>query len=239
MADDEDTDYSGWARARTTGMLAAGAAERLVGVMVTSVDARAALDGKSGGLSSAPDRALLKAWRAAADAVLVGPTTLETEKYGALIPDADKRARELEGRDGWPPIVTISRTLGLDLAQVLETDQNLPLIVYTQAPPSAIPDHPGTAVQVITLEDVSPRAVVEDLARRYGYRVLGCEGGPHLLAAALADGVLTDLSITLSPTILGTGPPLIPGDDLAAPVALQLLAADAHAGSVFAHYSVT
>ena len=235
---DPPTDYAAWARSRTAAMLAAGPAERLVGVMVTSVDARAALDGKSGGLSSAPDRALLKAWRTVADGVLVGARTLETEKYGSLIPEEDRARRLAHGRAGWPRLITISRRLDLDLAQVLSTDADLPLTVYTEAPPSAVPEHPGTDVELVTLEEASLAAVVADVRRRHGFTVLGCEGGPHLLAAALAARVLTDLSLTLSPTILGTGPPLLPGDDLAAPVPLRLLAAQAHAGSLFAHYAI-
>ncbi|MCW3040762.1 MAG: hypothetical protein JWM31_2667 [Solirubrobacterales bacterium] len=233
-----DTDYIAWARARTAAMLAAGPVARLVGVMVSSVDARAALEGKSGGLSSAPDRALLKAWRAAADAVLVGARTLETEKYGSLVPDADRDRRLAEGRTGWPRLITISRRADLDLEQVLATDPDLPLTVYTAAPASEHPAHRGSDVAFVVLDDVGPAAVTADARRRFGYAVLGCEGGPHLLAAALADGSLTDLSLTLAPTVVGTGAPLLPDGEVHAPVALRLLAAEAHAGSVFVHYAV-
>lgn len=235
---DGGRDYGAWARKRTEAMLAAGGPERLVGVMVTSVDARAALDGKSGGLSSAPDRALLKAWRAAVDGVLVGARTLETERYGSLIPDADRDARVAAGRTGWPRVLTISRRLDIDLEAALSIDPDLPLTIYTEASASGVPAHTGSDVEVVTLDAASPAAAVAD-ARRRGSALLGCEGGPHLLAAALADGVLTDLSLTVAPTILGTGPPLLPGDDLEGAVALELLAADALEGCVFAHYAVT
>jgi 5-amino-6-(5-phosphoribosylamino)uracil reductase len=235
---DEQTDYRAWARERTRAMLAAGPAQRLVGVMVTSVDARAALEGKSGGLSSEPDRALLKAWRAVAGGVLVGARTLETERYGSLIPEEDREARLALGQDGWPRLLTISRRLDLDLEAVLSTDADLPLTVYAAADAPDPPAHRGTDVELIRLADVSPAAVVADARARYGYEVLGCEGGPHLLAAALADGTLTDLSLTIAPTIVGTGPPLLPGDGLEHAVDLRLLAAEAHAGSLFAHYAV-
>jgi riboflavin biosynthesis pyrimidine reductase len=231
---DDATDYRDWARRRVQAMLADGPAQRLVAVMVTSVDARAALEGKSGGLSSEPDKALLKAWRAAADAVLVGARTLETERYGSLIPDADRDARVAAGRTPWPRLLTISRRMDLDLDAVLSTDAALPLTIYTQAtPPREIA---GQDVQVVQLPDVSPSAVVGDARERYGYEVIDCEGGPHLLAVAIAEGVLTDLSLTLSPVVLGAGPPLLPGDDLPEAVPLHLAAAEAHAGSVFAHY---
>jgi riboflavin biosynthesis pyrimidine reductase len=227
-------DYREWARRRTQAMLDAGPQQRVIAVMVTSVDARAALDGKSGGLSSEPDRALLKAWRTVAGGVLVGARTLEAERYGSLIPDADRDARLAAGKEGWPRVLTVSRRMDLDLDAVLSTDPGLPLTIYTEV---AVPDSlPGSDVQVVQLPDASPTAVVADARVRYGYDVIACEGGPHLLTVALAQGVLTDLSLTLSPVVVGSGPPLLPGEDLPDPVPLRLAAADAHEGSVFAHY---
>ncbi len=232
--DADEPDFRRWAREWVQSRLSDGPDDRLVAVMVTSVDARAALAGKSGGLSSEPDKALLKAWRAAAGAVLVGARTLETERYGSLIPEGDRDARLAAGQTPWPRLLTISRRLDLDLDAVLSTDPSLPLTIYTQAQP---PDRlPGEDVQVVRLADVSPRAVVADARARYGVDLVGCEGGPHLLAVAMAQRVLTDLSLTISPVVVGTGPPLLPGDDLPEPVALRLACAEAHAGSVFAHY---
>lgn len=231
-----DADHHAWAQRRTRAVLAAGPARRVVGVMVASIDARAALAGKSGGLSSAADRALLKAWRTAAGGVLVGARTLEIERYGFLIPDADRDARVAAGREGWPRLLTISRRLDLDFDAVLSIDADLPLTVYTQAPAPA--QVPGTDVQVVTLADVSPRAVVEDALTRYGYEVLACEGGPRLLARALADGVLTDLSLTVAPVFVGSGPPLLGDEALESPRDAELLACDAIDGSVFAHYAL-
>jgi len=219
-------------------MLADGPAERTVAVMVTSVDARAALEGKSGGLSSEPDKALLKAWRTAAGGVLVGARTLETERYGALVPDADRDARLAAGQEGWPRLLTVSRRLDLDFAAILSTDPALPLTVYTEAAVPADDALPGTGVHIVRLDRVTPRTVVADARERYGYGVIACEGGPHLLAAALADGVITDLSLTLAPIVVGTGTPLLPPGDLPRPVPLRLVVADALDGSVFAHYRV-
>lgn len=229
-------DYRDWAGRRVQAMLDAGPAVRVIAVMVTSVDARAALEGKSGGLSSAPDKALLKAWRTVAGGVLVGARTLETERYGSLIPDTDREARLAAGKEGWPRLLTISRRMDLDLDAVLSTDPDLPLTVYTEA---GIPDElPGSDLHVVRLADVSPAAVVADARERYGYDVIACEGGPHLFTVALAQGTLTDLSLTLSPVVVGSGPPLLPGEDLTQVVALRLAGAEAHDGSVFAHYLI-
>lgn len=223
-----------WAAGRARAMLDEGGRRRVVGVMVASVDARAALEGKSGGLSSAPDVALLKAWRAVAGGILVGARTLETERYGALIPDADRADREAAGRPGWPRVLTISRRLDLDLDAVLSYDPELPLTVYTEAEGTL----GGADVEVVRLGRTTPAAVVEDARARYGHDVIACEGGPQLLAAALADGTLTDLSLTLAPAILGHGAALLPEESLDDEIALDLRACDARAGSVFAHYAV-
>ncbi len=244
----QTVDHRAWARRRTQAMLDAGTSRRVVAVMVASVDARAALDGKSGGLSSEPDRALLKAWRAVAGGLLVGARTLEAERYGSLISDQDRDARRAAGQEGWPRVLTISRRMDIDLDAVLSTDAALPLTVYTQqgracnnatrfgADPRPTGGRPGSDVQVVTLDDVSVGCVVADARERYGYDVILCEGGPHLLAAALADGVLTDLSLTLTPVVLGRGPALLGDDDLPAAVPLRLAASDARDGSVFVHY---
>jgi len=228
-------DHRSWARRRTQAMLDAGPSRRVVAVMVASVDARAALDGKSGGLSSEPDRMLLKAWRSAAGGLLVGARTLEAERYGSLISDQDRDARRAAGQEGWPRVLTISRRMDIDLDSVLSTDATLPLTVYTQQP--VADGRPGSDVHVVTLPDVSVRSVVADARERYGYAVITCEGGPHLLAAALAQGALTDLSLTLAPVVLGRGPSLL-GAAIPAAVPLRLAAVDARDGSVFVHYRI-
>jgi len=228
-------DYRAWACQRTQAMLEAGPSRRVVAVMVSSVDARAALDGTSGGLSSEADRALLKAWRAVAGGLLVGARTLETERYGSLIPDEDREARRAAGQEGWPRVLTISRRMDIDLDAVLSTDAALPLTVYTQEPVTG--DPPGSDVHVVSLPEVSVASVVADARERYGYDVITCEGGPHLLAATLTEGVLTDLSLTVAPVVLGRGVALL-GADLSTAVPLRLAIADAHDGSVFMHYRI-
>lgn len=227
-------DHRAWALERTRALLADGPARRVIGVMVASVDGRAAVDGKSGGLSSEADRALLQAWRARAGAVLVGARTLETERYGSLIPDADRDARLARGETGCPRVLTVSRDLDLDLDAILSTDADLPLTVYTAA--DAGREIPGSDTQVLTLPEVSLAAVLADARRRYGCDVVACEGGPRLLAAALEEGVITDLSLTLAPMVLGDGPPLLSRADGADPITLTAVAAEVIDGSAFVHY---
>ncbi len=69
--------------------------------MVSTVDGRATLDGRSGALSGSADRALFHGLRSAVDAVLVGAGTVRAERYGRIIPDAARselrRARAQRG----------------------------------------------------------------------------------------------------------------------------------------------
>jgi riboflavin biosynthesis pyrimidine reductase len=228
-----DDDYREWAADWTARVLAAGPEERLLGVMVASVDARAAIAGRTGALSSAPDRALLRAWRTATDAMLVGAGTLEAEKYARIVDAEDRAAREAAGRTPVPRILTISRRLEIDFDAVLANDPNLTLTVYTGVPGDAPP-----SVEVVVLDTPTVGAAVADARRRYGVRTIDCEGGPRLLAGAVEEGVVTDLSVTIAPLLVaGTDLRMLDHYTLAgAPRALELVAHAVHEGQTFLHY---
>lgn len=55
-------------------------------------------------------------------------------------------------------------------------------------------------------EGVDPVALLGVLAREYGVRVALHEGGPHLLAAFVAAGVVDELFLTLAPQLAGRAP---------------------------------
>ncbi len=83
--------------------------------MVSSVDGRATIAARSGGLSGAADRALFHGLRAITDAVLVGAGTVRGERYGRMIRDPDVRdARERAGRAREPLACVVSSRLHLD-----------------------------------------------------------------------------------------------------------------------------
>ena len=212
MALDE---HLAWARARVARLLDAGPAERVVGVIVMAADGVAAVGGRSAPLSSDRDRALLRAWRESADALLVGPATLAAERYGAsLVP----------GRMPPPPVVTVDRSGTLDLDRALRSREPLPLVVYGRARG----DERATWVD---LPSLALPAVLADVRERFGARLVVAEPGPRLLAALLGAGVLTDLSVTVASSVVGDGPRFVLPDLPPADV-------EAFAGERFAHYSV-
>ena len=67
--------------------------------MVSSLDGRAAVAQRSGGLSSAADRALFHGLRAITDAVLVGAGTARSERYGRIIRDPAVASARASSRD--------------------------------------------------------------------------------------------------------------------------------------------
>lgn len=163
---------------------------------VSSLDGAATLQGKSAGLSSDADRALFHLLRSMADVVLVGAGTARAENYGGA---------KVADRDQPPPIAVVSKSLDFELAARLFTDTAVPPIVITcAASPGALRSQLSAVAEVIVAgdADVDLRVALDALAERGLGRVL-CEGGPHLLGAVAAAGLLDELCLTLSPMVAG------------------------------------
>jgi riboflavin biosynthesis pyrimidine reductase len=175
---------------------------------VASADGAAFLDGQSGGLSCDADRRLFRVLRALADVVLVGAGTARTEKYKPA-----RRRPELAplraGRTATPPIALVSRGLELDLASPLFTEAppDAPTIVITSGA-SPVERRAATAevadVIVAGEADVDLAGAMAALRDRGLGRVL-CEGGPILLGHLIANGLLNELCLTISPLLAGPG----------------------------------
>jgi 5-amino-6-(5-phosphoribosylamino)uracil reductase len=219
------------ARARVSRLLADGPTQRLIGVVVGSIDGRATINGRVKGLSSPGDQAHLFAWREIADTLLVGDTTLTVERYGSLLPQGMQEARVARNQLPIPSVATISRAGGLDVAKIRRAKQPPDLTVYSEA------DAPGAVeAEWITQREVTIESVVADLRTR-GNKTIVCEGGPTLFGLLFEATLITDLSLTISPLIVGDeGPRVVEAGAAAAPLTLK--DADPFEGSVFAHYVV-
>lgn len=172
--------------------------------MVSSLDGKATVDGRTKRLGGDADGELFHALRAGADAVMAGAGTVRNERYGRIVKD---EARE-------PPLaVVVSGRLQLDAEIPLLQASDQRVVIVT----GAAGEIEGTAAQVeyMRVGDDLPLAMAK-LREDHGVRVLLCEGGPtlnsHLLAASLVD----ELLLTLAPSIAGgegaktivDGPPL-------------------------------
>jgi riboflavin biosynthesis pyrimidine reductase len=176
--------------------------------MVTGLDGCAAVGGRVGALSTAPDQALFRDMRALADVVLVGARTVREEGYGVVRLDPDRTAqREADGRPGTPPLAIVTRSLDLDWESRAFADappgSRTVVVTCADAPADRLERAREVAdVVVAGRESVDPAALLEQLADRGQRRVL-CEGGPTLLGELVRGGHVDELCLTVSPLMGG------------------------------------
>jgi riboflavin-specific deaminase-like protein len=183
--------------------------------MVVSVDGRAAVGGQSRPLTGPFDRALFHALRGSTDAVLVGPRTLRSERYGPLVRDRVRRQARVErGLSPMPLACVVSRSGDVDFSVPLFAEAGQVVVVFTGAPgqePECAAD-----VHVVSLPaaELEPARVMARLAADHGVRSLLCEGGPTINAALLRARVVDELFLSVAPELAG-GPDalgLVAGD---------------------------
>ena len=178
--------------------------------MVSSLDGAATGgDDRTGTLNNAVDKRVFDLLRATSDAVLVGAGTARTEGYGPA---------EV-------PVVLVSRSG--DVPERLRGAAPGRVLLATTASAASLPDARallGEEHVLVAGEDaVDLPAVLERLHDRGMRRVLS-EGGPSLLRALLAAGVVDELCLTWVPTVVaGNGPRITTGPPLDVPLDLALL----------------
>lgn len=178
----------------------------LVG-MVASLDGATVVDGRSGGLGGAGDRAVLRALRGLADVVLVGAGTVRTEGYGPVrLDDEVQEARVLRGQAPVPRLAIVSRSLRLDLDRPLFTESDPPpLVVTTDAADTARRVELTQRADLLLAghgADVDPVATLAALGE-LGAEVVVCEGGPSLNGQLLEAGLVDEVCLTVAPWLVG------------------------------------
>jgi riboflavin biosynthesis pyrimidine reductase len=158
--------------------------------MVASIDGSIAVDGTSGGLSSATDAAVLGRLRSVADVLVVGAGTVRAEGYGA----PSKSGQRLG---------VVTRRGDVDAESELFRSGAGFVITTRQA---EVP----SGVEVLRAGD---REVdLADAIRRLGevtdrYDHVQAEGGAALNGALLEADLLDELDVTTAPTTVGGGGP--------------------------------
>jgi riboflavin biosynthesis pyrimidine reductase len=152
----------------------------------------------------------------------VGAGTARAEGYRPVgVRPEGRQWRAAHGRAPSPTLVLVSRSLALDPGDRCFTG---PAVVVTCAAADAGRRAALEAVTDVVVagdDDVDLPAAVGALRDR-GLRRLLCEGGPTLLTALLAVGLVDELCLTTAPVLLGTAPTLLV-QALPAPRDLQLL----------------
>lgn len=200
---------------------------------VLSVDGGVAHDGSSRPLQTPPDEVVFHVLRAVADAVVVGAGTARTEDYGPVRPrPAGAAWRDRQGLPAQPPMVLVSRSLDLDPRARCFAG---PTVVVTCAAADGADRFPD--VVVAGDDEVDLPDAVRQLAERGLTRLL-CEGGPQLLTAMLAAGLVDELCLTSTPVLLGGAPGLLT-EQQPSPVGLALRSlVDGGDGALLARYVV-
>ena len=207
--------------------------------MVTTADGRASVAGRTAPISSVADRQLFHALRTTVDAVMVGAGTIRAERYGRIVPDAARReqraTRDLE-HDALAVVVSASLNVPTDVPLLQDTSSRVVFITASEAELEGCAAH----VEYLRSAPVDMASALARLRADYGVRSILCEGGPHLNASLLADGLIDELFLTSVPKLAGGAGSLsimdeAPLDDPAALRLLWLLECD---GELFARYAL-
>lgn len=214
---------------------AVGNRPRVAAVMIASIDGQATVAGRSRGLGHPLDRALMRSLRASADAVLVGAATVRAERYARLFDAEDVAARVAAGLPERPPLVVATRSgdVPWDVGVFSEAQSS---VVVASGTVVEVPADAAATVELLYEADLG--AMLEHLAQARGTRLVVCEGGPRLLAALTAAGLLDDLILTVAPLVVGgAGPVLLTGPALEPPARLALAGAWRADDHLFLHYT--
>jgi riboflavin biosynthesis pyrimidine reductase len=172
--------------------------------MVASADGAVSLEGRSGGLSGAADRAVFVMLRSLADLVLVGAGTARTEHYRPV------RAAQIwpqlrPDRPALPPIAVVTASLDLTGCESLlatPPGSTQTIVITTRA---ASAERKAVIARVATIVEAGAERVDigEALGKlaALGYLRVLVEGGPVLLGQLIQAGLLDELCLTMSPTL--------------------------------------
>lgn len=209
---------------------------------VASADGAVSLHGRARELSNEPDQRVLRLGSDLADVLLVGATTAMVEEFRGVHPDDETAARR--ARHGLAPIpptavVTTGRSLPEDAPVV--TEAVVPtFVITTEAAPErkrAAWAAAGATVVVAGEREVDLRLAVDALAG-HGLRRVDSEGGAQLFGALLAAGVVDELRLTVSPTLVSGGAGRIATGVEIEPARLELLSVVAESDTLMVRYGV-
>ena len=210
--------------------------------LIVSADGRAAVDGRTDPLASRVDRALMRALRAHADAVLHGAGTLRAERFSPEVPAELAARRAARGLAPQPLAIVVSASGEVPASErYYGAAGGQRLVVTGAAGATRLPAAVRARAELLVTgeEAVDLPAALRALRVERGVRWLLCEGGPRLAHALLASDAIDELFLTLAPRLVaGDGPALLVGPPLRPPRPLALLTVHERAGELFLRYRV-
>ncbi len=167
--------------------------------MISSLDGATALEGFSGGLGGPSDRLMFRGLRCSADAIIVGAKTATTEQY---------RRPQANHQGEIPLLVIVSSRLRLprDLPAFVPPHQQLsqpPLLATSASAPSSHHQRLDPLAEIVQFgsERVDLDLLLQNLRARGINRVL-LEGGPELNGQFIAEGLVDEWNLTISPVLV-------------------------------------
>lgn len=163
--------------------------------------------GHSRWITGEASRKLVHAWRARADAVLIGVGT-------ALKDEPALTVRDVRGRDPLRVVVDSHARLS-PRARLLREGTSPVLVAVTRAAPAKkVAALQGAGAEVLMIPARGRRVVLEKLLRelaRRGVNHVLCEGGATLAGALVVAGLVDKLALFYAPKLLVGGAPLLAG----------------------------
>jgi riboflavin biosynthesis pyrimidine reductase len=214
--------------------------------MVSTIDGRVTIAGRSGSLGNRADGALFHGLRGAVDAVMAGAGTVKAERYGRIIREQSQRELRVQrGLTTEPIACVVSGRLSLPEGIPLLAEPAAHVVILT-ASQATLPAS-GARIEYVRAGregTVDLPAALAELHDRFGVRTLLCEGGPHLNSRLLEAGLVDELFLSLSAKLAGEQKdglaPLrvVAGADFDPPVELALLGARESDSQLFLSYGV-
>jgi riboflavin-specific deaminase-like protein len=215
--------------------------------MVSTLDGHATLAGRSGPIGGQADRQLFHALRTVVDAVMVGAGTVRTERYRRLVrEESTRRIRRERGLEEEPWACVVSGSLDLPESIPLLGDPAARVAILTSSTARLPRRDGGARVEYVRCTrdgrlDLS--SAMAELYERLSVHTVLCEGGPHLNSQLLADGLVDELFLSLSPKLAGEdvmGDPLriVAAPAIEPPAGLRLVSVLEHGSHLFLRYRV-
>lgn len=202
--------------------------------MVSTTDGRATVDGRSGPIGNAADRELFHGLRTCVDAVMAGAGTVRVERYRRLV--RDESARQIRRRRGlaeepWAVIVSGRLVLPADIPILSDPGARVALVTSSAA--SLRQAEGGAQIEYVRSREeglLDLPSAMSELCERFDIRTVLCEGGPHTNSQLLADGLVDELFLSLSPKLAGgdvmdEALRIVAGPSIDPPVEMELISA--------------
>jgi riboflavin biosynthesis pyrimidine reductase len=213
----------------------------VIGSLISTVNGRATLDGRTAPLSppgGGADREIFRGLRGVCDAIMVGTGTLRDELYGR--PGRRRTLREFRASRGLPEepkVIVVSRSLELPTHIPLFRDPATEVLLFTWSK-AAIPE-PGAQITTVRMDpdDVTLASVLRHARESHGIRSVVCEGGPTLYGALLTEDLIDELFLTIAPVYAGDDQlPLTTSGHAARATPMSLASVHTHDDYLFLRY---